>query len=264
MSSRPHAVVQMQAQQRPQSARRTPASWAASASAAVRSRTRLRSRGWPSATYTGAWRSASTRRSACARWVGAGRAAAAFAGRLHVLQLRHVALPAASNPCTVAQSNCPAAPTCFAAQGTADRLLAGRKLLLILDLDHTLLNSTRFIEVPPESERGPRGMEWGVTYLGIVSAAAAAAAAAAVGSLQSGVVREELAFLRHSFSLASRRSRLPPPTFTALAAPGEAILRAQLEAQPPDAPMLHHLPHMRMWTKLRPGVRQFLEAARER
>ncbi|KAI7844187.1 hypothetical protein COHA_002322 [Chlorella ohadii] len=80
-------------------------------------------------------------------------------------------------------------------QGTADRLLAGRKLLLILDLDHTLLNSTRFIEVPPESE---------------------------------------------------------------------AVLRAQLEAQPPDAPMLHCLPHMRMWTKLRPGVRQFLEAARER
>lgn len=45
---------------------------------------------------------------------------------------------------------------------------------------------------------------------------------------------------------------------------GEAVLRAQLESQPPDAPMLHCLPHMRMWTKLRPGVRQFLEDARER
>ena len=45
-----------------------------------------------------------------------------------------------------------AAPARPAPQGTADRLLAGRKLLLILDLDHTLLNSTRFVEVPPESE----------------------------------------------------------------------------------------------------------------
>ena len=54
---------------------------------------------------------------------------------------------------------------------------------------------------------------------------------------------------------------LSQPTASAA---GEAVLRAQLEAQPPDAPMLHCLPHMRMWTKLRPGVRQFLEAARER
>ena len=45
------------------------------------------------------------------------------------------------------------------AQGTAGRLLAHRKLLLILDLDHTLLNSTRFGEVPPESAW--RGRGWG-------------------------------------------------------------------------------------------------------
>ncbi|PSC72296.1 RNA polymerase II C-terminal domain phosphatase-like 4 [Micractinium conductrix] len=80
-------------------------------------------------------------------------------------------------------------------QGTAERLLAQKKLLLILDLDHTLLNSTRFSEIPPESE---------------------------------------------------------------------AALRAQLEAQPGDSPMLYHLPFMRMWTKLRPGVRQFLEAAKDK
>lgn len=79
-------------------------------------------------------------------------------------------------------------------QGTADRLLASRRLLLILDLDHTLLNSTRFAEVPPEADQQ---------------------------------------------------------------------LRAQLEAQPGDAPMLFCLPHMRMWTKLRPGVRDFLEQAKE-
>lgn len=45
---------------------------------------------------------------------------------------------------------------------------------------------------------------------------------------------------------------------------GEQALRAQLEAQPKGAPMLYCLPHMRMWTKLRPGVREFLEAAKDR
>lgn len=36
-----------------------------------------------------------------------------------------------------------------------------------------------------------------------------------------------------------------------------------MEAQGSDAPMLFCLPHMRMWTKLRPGVREFLEQAKE-
>eukprot|EP00887_Chlorella_sp_A99_P003679 scaffold7.g3679.t1 len=70
--------------------------------------------------------------------------------------------------------------------GEAGRVLAGRKLLLVLDLDHTLLNSSRFQDLTPEAE----------------------------GALQ-----------------------------------------ARLAAQPADAPELFHLPHMRMWTKLRPGVR---------
>lgn len=62
---------------------------------------------------------------------------------------------------------------------------------------------------------------------------------------------------------AGKHSTAPTP-LTPPASAGEARLRAQLEAQPADAPMLHHLPHMRMWTKLRPGVREFLEAAKER
>ena len=37
-------------------------------------------------------------------------------------------------------------------KGTADRVIAAKRLLLILDLDHTLLNSTRFVEVTPEIE----------------------------------------------------------------------------------------------------------------
>ena len=43
------------------------------------------------------------------------------------------------------------------------------------------------------------------------------------------------------------------------------MLLAALEAQPADVPpALYCLPHMRMWTKLRPGVREFLEAAKQR
>ena len=41
-------------------------------------------------------------------------------------------------------------------QGTASRVLAGRKLLLMLDLDHTLLNSSRFGEVDEQGEEGGR------------------------------------------------------------------------------------------------------------
>ncbi|GAB4818767.1 hypothetical protein N2152v2_005813 [Parachlorella kessleri] len=79
-------------------------------------------------------------------------------------------------------------------QGTASRVLAGRKLLLMLDLDHTLLNSSRFGEVDEQ---------------------------------------------------------------------GEAVLQALIERQPRDAPHIFYLPHMRMWTKLRPGVRQFLNRAHD-
>jgi hypothetical protein len=41
------------------------------------------------------------------------------------------------------------------------------------------------------------------------------------------------------------------------------VLRALMERQPQDAPHIFCLPHMRMWTKLRPGVRQFLHRAHD-
>lgn len=78
--------------------------------------------------------------------------------------------------------------------GTAQRALSARRLLLVLDLDHTLLNSTRFSDLTPQQT---------------------------------------------------------------------AALEAQLQAQPADAPMLHRLPHMHMWTRLRPGIRSFLAQAHE-
>ena len=53
-----------------------------------------------------------------------------------------------------AASRTPPPHPCNCLQGTADRLLAHRKLLLILDLDHTLLNSTRLNEIPPDSKQG--------------------------------------------------------------------------------------------------------------
>lgn len=41
------------------------------------------------------------------------------------------------------------------------------------------------------------------------------------------------------------------------------MLRALMERQPADAPHIFCLPHMRMWTKLRPGVRDFLRRAHD-
>ncbi|KAK9816991.1 hypothetical protein WJX72_007937 [[Myrmecia] bisecta] len=78
------------------------------------------------------------------------------------------------------------------------RVLNSRKLLLVLDLDHTLLASTRLTDVDPDCQRKLHGL-------------------------------------------------------------------LELEAQGPEsARRLHHLPHMNMWTCLRPFVREFLEAAHER
>ena len=79
---------------------------------------------------------------------------------------------------------------------TVQRALASRRLLLILDLDHTLLHSTRFTDVTPDQE---------------------------------------------------------------------AALQARFSAQQGPSPnlLLHRIPHMAMWTKLRPGIRQFLSDARE-
>ncbi len=43
-------------------------------------------------------------------------------------------------------------------RGTAGRVVAGRKLLLMLDLDHTLLNSSRFGEV--DEQGGELVAQW--------------------------------------------------------------------------------------------------------
>ena len=77
---------------------------------------------------------------------------------------------------------------------TVRHALENRKLLLVLDLDHTLLHSTRMTDLTEEQTKQ---------------------------------------------------------------------LVEMVEEQPPGAPMLYHLPHMGMWTKLRPGVRKFFEKVRE-
>jgi RNA polymerase II C-terminal domain phosphatase-like 3/4 len=78
---------------------------------------------------------------------------------------------------------------------TTARALAARRLLLVLDLDHTLLNSSRAADLAPAHLEALHGM---------------------------------------------------------------------LAAQPAGAPpALYSLPYMGMWTKLRPGVREFLAAAHE-
>jgi RNA polymerase II C-terminal domain phosphatase-like 3/4 len=75
---------------------------------------------------------------------------------------------------------------------TVKKALDAKKLLLVLDLDHTLLHSTRMTDVTEEQT---------------------------------------------------------------------AVLHEMLQKQPMDAPMVFHLGHMNMWTKFRPGIREFLEKA---
>jgi len=77
---------------------------------------------------------------------------------------------------------------------TAKKALDSKKLLLVLDLDHTLLHSTRMTDVSEKDAETLHGM---------------------------------------------------------------------LQSQSFDTPMLFHLGHMNMWTKFRPGVREFLEKAKE-
>lgn len=79
-------------------------------------------------------------------------------------------------------------------RSTAKKALDAKKLLLVLDLDHTLLHSTRMTDVSEKET---------------------------------------------------------------------AVLHDMLQVQSADAPMLFHLGHMNMWTKLRPGIREFLEQAKE-
>lgn len=84
---------------------------------------------------------------------------------------------------------------------TKEQALERRKLLLVLDLDHTLLHSTRMVDVD-----------------------------------------EEDAIKLHSLLQAQEE-------------------QYQTEGTPP---VLFHLGHMGMWTKFRPGVREFLENAKKK
>jgi len=77
---------------------------------------------------------------------------------------------------------------------TVQRALSSRRLLLVLDLDHTLLHSTRLHDVTKEQTDA---------------------------------------------------------------------LHAVVASQSKEDELLYHLPHMTMWTKLRPGLRRFLAKAHE-
>lgn len=103
---------------------------------------------------------------------------------------------------------------------TEQRALAARRLLLVLDLDHTLLNSTHRSEL---TEEGQRILEAQVER----EAAAAEEDAGAAAAVASGA-----------------------------AAAGGGDTPRQLE--------LFQLEAVCMWTKLRPGVHAFLEAAHAR
>jgi RNA polymerase II C-terminal domain phosphatase-like 3/4 len=77
---------------------------------------------------------------------------------------------------------------------TVKQAMENEKLLLVLDLDHTLLHSTRISDLNEEQTKQLHGL---------------------------------------------------------------------LEKQPADGQMLYHLPHMGMWTKLRPGIQEFFSEVRK-
>jgi len=156
--------------------------------------------------------------------------------------------------------------------GAIPSLLASRRLVLVLDLDHTLLNSVREGDVS-EAER-PMLVE----VLKRQQHATAVARAAAEGLPppqqpdDDEQQRPQLMEASPSFRPpADPDQELPSTTANAEAAAGadaEAAADTQQQQQLPPPlpshlghwhpPLLYHLAHCRLWTKLRPGLREFL------
>ena len=143
-------------------------------------------------------------------------------------------------------------------------MLAARKLCLVLDLDHTLLNSAKVPGRSPDSiavvsilfndENGSvwrrtrvsysqlqsqRSIEWSTPELAVITSRLFSRSGLELGLVQFMDVSKELHAKLHSIQAVedSRRSTGHGGT-------------SQQE--------LYCLPHIGMWTKLRPGVRNFL------
>jgi hypothetical protein len=131
--------------------------------------------------------------------------------------------------------------------GAIPALLASRRLVLVLDLDHTLLNSVREGDVS-EDER-PMLLEVLARQRAAAEAAAAGGAAAVPPSADTAAAASAAAAAADGAGSGEGGE----------AAAGEAEgagLPSNLGHWSP--PLLYHLAHCRLWTKLRPRIREFL------
>ena len=170
--------------------------------------------------------------------------------------------------------------------GAIPALLASRRLVLVLDLDHTLLNSARESDISA-AER-PRLEEILRRQRAAAEQAAAAAGPAAGGSgkqqpeQQQKQAEVEAGKADDEQQQQQQEQQQPMETDTAAAAPAAAAEAAGRDGGgdadgggddadgggaavglPDDMgrwhpPQLFHLAHCRLWTKLRPGLREFL------
>lgn len=143
----------------------------------------------------------------------------------------------------------------LAAAATATATAAGR-LHLVLDLDHTLLNSTRVQELPaalgPFVERVLA--EEGRAEEAVKGGGEAAAGAAAADAAAPPPPEPEAG------TAADATTTTPTPSI-----PLPRRHHPGVPALPPTSPRtLFHLPALGLWTKLRPGCRAFLAAAAAR
>ena len=144
-------------------------------------------------------------------------------------------------------------------------LLAQRRLCLVLDLDHTLLNSARFTEVDASHTEVMRPVAL-LTHRPPLVPLPVVMMASFVGCLQHIVQPLHLTG-RHAWDLVHgwhaakfRRTVLAGRRKGGCAQ--ELLARLRSDARLPEGQRgLFRLDHIGMWTKLRPGVRDFLAAA---
>ena len=133
-------------------------------------------------------------------------------------------------------------------------MLAARKLVLVLDLDHTLLNSATYTEIDMGTRMALEAWEAAEKF----DADAAAAAAGGDGADAAATDAAPDAAPDAPAAAVPVAAADAPPGAAADAAAGATAAAAPSSARPP---LLYHLSSICMWTKLRPFTHEFLRAA---
>ena len=131
-------------------------------------------------------------------------------------------------------------------------LLARRKLSLVLDLDHTLLNSAMYSEL--NQEQGEKLEAWHDKVRGIGIG----------GEKEAGASAEEGAAAASGEASGAAAGSSSSGAAAGASGDGDGDGDGVDGEDGTPKPMLHHLRHIFMWTKLRPYVHEFLKAASER